>query len=167
MSTFFTADQHFGHDKIRALCGRPFETLEEMDEVLIRSWNSRVCPKDNVHILGDFARGNAGKWLSRLNGKKHLILGNHDDRRKASTQHFASVHEARMLPTGPGIWLSHYAHIVWPKSHYGAFHLFGHSHGKLKDNRLRGRQMDVGVDCHNFYPISYDEIAQRLLRIDF
>jgi calcineurin-like phosphoesterase family protein len=44
---------------------------------------------------------------------------------------------------------------VWAKSHYNSWQLFGHSHGKLEGV---GKQMDIGVDTHNFYPYSLDEI---------
>ncbi|MBQ9694048.1 MAG: metallophosphoesterase [Kiritimatiellae bacterium] len=76
---FFIADTHFGHDKIRAKRG--FATVEEMDECLIANWNLRVTPQDHIYIAGDLMYRNAchaRDYLSRLNGKKHLVIGNHD-----------------------------------------------------------------------------------------
>ncbi|MBP5230316.1 MAG: hydrolase, partial [Clostridia bacterium] len=50
---YFIADTHFGHKNILRICGRPFETIEEMNETLIRNWNERVRGSDTVYIVGD------------------------------------------------------------------------------------------------------------------
>ena len=78
---WFTSDTHFGHKNILIYesDARPFETLEEMHEVLIDRWNSVVRDGDTVYHLGDFAFGQ--QWVSiaeRLKGRKKLIMGNHD-----------------------------------------------------------------------------------------
>ena len=81
MATYFTADLHFGHANIIKHCDRPFSTVEEMDEHLIMAWNSRVRQHDRVYIIGDFMFRNKESptsYLSRMKGKKHLLLGNHD-----------------------------------------------------------------------------------------
>lgn len=57
------------------------------------------------------------------------------------------------------IVLLHYAMKVWNASHYGTWHLYGHTHGELPDDET-SLSFDVGVDCHNFYPISYDEVKE-------
>lgn len=81
---YFTSDLHFGHKNIIRFCNRPWETIEEMDEGLIKNWNSVVGENDLVFDLGDFAFASNGRWkeiLSRLNGRHYLILGNHDCQR--------------------------------------------------------------------------------------
>ena len=67
---FFTADTHFGHRNVIRFCDRPFETIEEMDETLIRNWNARVTGRDSVYILGDlfFRCEDPEAILSRLHG---------------------------------------------------------------------------------------------------
>ena len=77
---FFTADTHFGHANILKLCGRPFDTIEEMNEVMIGKWNDRVKGTDTVYIVGDmfFRCSDAETILKRLKGKKRLVIGNHD-----------------------------------------------------------------------------------------
>lgn len=79
--TWFTSDHHFGHKNILEYekDHRPFSTVEEMNEVLIERWNSVVNSKDVVYHLGDFAFGKRNVQIAeRLNGKKRLIMGNHD-----------------------------------------------------------------------------------------
>lgn len=78
---YFTSDLHLGHRNIIRLCNRPFATIEEMDETLIRNWNAKVTNGDTVYILGDLLFRNekpAEEYLKQLKGKKHPIIGNHD-----------------------------------------------------------------------------------------
>lgn len=168
--TYFTADPHLGHATIIELCGRPFADDDEQTEVITANWNAIVKPQDTVWVVGDFCMNNPQRFLKRLNGSTHLIKGNHDHRYadRAKTG-FVSVRDTKMLKLrGQEIWLSHYAHRVWPKMRYGAWHLFGHSHGGLKD--WKNRSIDVGVDARKHYfasrdpkalfaPWSFDELA--------
>lgn len=81
INTWFISDTHFGHKNIIEYEKeyRPFSTLDEMHEVMIERWNDVVKPKDTVYHLGDFAFGRRNiKIASRLNGRKRLIMGNHD-----------------------------------------------------------------------------------------
>lgn len=81
IETWFTSDSHFGHKNILEYepIARPFSTLEEMHEVLIERWNSVVASQDIVYHLGDFAFGRHNVAIgSKLNGRKKLVMGNHD-----------------------------------------------------------------------------------------
>ena len=83
INTFFTSDHHFGHQNILEYLlkkeSRPFSCLEEMHEVMIERWNSVVRCNDIVYHLGDFCFGRKNISIGgRLNGKKKLIMGNHD-----------------------------------------------------------------------------------------
>jgi hypothetical protein len=55
--------------------------------------------------------------------------------------------------------LSHYAFRVWNHSHHNSWNLYGHSHGLLPGN---SQQLDVGVDCWNYTPCSYEQVKERL-----
>lgn len=82
MKIFVTADTHFGHQNIIKYCNRPFMSTEEMDAALIKNWNETVSNKDLVIHLGDFALGSrdyTASIIKKLNGKKYLIMGNHDN----------------------------------------------------------------------------------------
>jgi metallophosphoesterase len=82
--TYFTSDLHFGHANIMKFHPnfRKFQNINDMDNTLIRLWNSRVNPCDEVYNLGDVSFHKdfeqTLKILKRLNGKHVLILGNHD-----------------------------------------------------------------------------------------
>lgn len=162
MKTWFTADTHFGHKRIIELCNRPFSSVEEMDEKMIANWNARVGEKDIVWHLGDFAFAHQDQYLPRLNGQfKYLLKGNHDHKNRVRDSgwslllpsYYETYVEEQFLV------LCHYGLRVWNKSHHGAIHLYGHSHGNLPGDSAC---CDVGVDCWDFKPVSLDEIKARL-----
>ena len=173
MRIFFTSDLHFNHENVIKHSARPFESLEHMSEHLISVWNARVANNDQVWCLGDFCltRGK-GKdaalvesLLSRLNGQKFLIPGNHDRDEVIKSRHWQAVYpmheiKVKLNPSdvhAQRIVLCHYALRTWNQMHRGAWMLHGHSHGNLTD--IGGKIMDVGVDCNNYCPISLEEIA--------
>lgn len=171
MQRFLTADLHFDHSNIIKFCDRPFLDVEEMNEKLISNYNSVVRPQDEAWILGDFgmlSSENAKKIFSKLNGKKNLILGNHDrDSRGNVLKHLRHLpwdrppsDYAEIKQNGHRIILTHYAGLTWSASHHGALQAFGHSHGQL--NPLPG-SIDVGVDNQNYYPISVDEFIKQAI----
>lgn len=175
MTTWFTSDLHLGHANIIKYSKRPFSSVEEMDQMLISNWNSVVGEKDSVYIVGDFAfykdQQKTLDTLQRLNGvEKHLIFGNHDRYLKSwvlekftSATPYKEIYVQDLeLPTQKQfIVLCHYAFRVFNKSHYGSWNLYGHSHGSLPDDP-RIRSLDVGVDCWNYTPASYEQIKERM-----
>ena len=165
---FFTADHHFGHDNIIKFCNRPFSDVREMNQVLIEKWNSKIKKNDTVYHLGDFGYGykeNIASILDQLNGKIHLIVGNHEKPALQNPNKFVwikdyyelKVKDADCKNGYQNIVLFHYAMRVWRSDFRGSWHLYGHSHGNLPD--LEDRLcFDIGVDCHDFYPLSYEEV---------
>lgn len=174
MSIFVTSDTHFWHNGI--LRHRPFETVEEMNETLVKNWNSVVGPDDTVYHLGDVVvwgkHPNDYDILDRLHGKIHLILGNHDrltalaDRSGVQAylngrKRYESVRELCTIKhKNQKVILCHYPMAEWDSSHHRSLQLHGHSHGNFIPPP-GALQMDVGVDCHNFHPILLDEIFQH------
>ena len=164
---WITADTHFSHAAIIKHTNRPFKTIQEMDEALISNWNMRVKKNDIVYHLGDFSWKPPEIYLNRLNGKVHLIRGNHEFRMsKKHFEGFEFIKDVYQLKyNGMKFWMSHYAHRTWPSKGYGSIHCFGHSHGALDDY---GLSTDVGVDCSErligrpYSPISIDEIAEHM-----
>lgn len=160
---WFTSDTHYGHNNILAYCNRPFADVVEHDNALMGNFNKLVKRNDIVYHLGDFCLGPpwlANKIYHSLNGRINLIVGNHD-RLKNYRGLFETVQNVHMLKLGKEMfWLSHYAHARWPHAHYGAYHLFGHSHGGFKG---LGKSMDVGVDTNKYAPYHIDDV-RRLLK---
>lgn len=156
MTYYFTADEHFGHSNIIEYCKRPFNSIEEMDNEIIKRHNEVVGVDDVVIHAGDFSlRTNTReveRYINRLNGNHIFIKGSHDYWMDDS------YHE-RWEGEIEGIYIvvSHYAMRVWARSHYNSWQLYGHSHGKLEGE---GKQMDIGVDTHNYYPYSFEEIKK-------
>lgn len=174
---WFTADTHFGHKNILKFCNRPFATIEEMDEALIERWNEKVAPDDDVYHLGDFALTSVAKTrdvLNRLNGNIHLIIGNHESSALQCADRFVWVKDYHELEVPDNdayggkrsIVLLHYAMRVWNASHHGSWHLYGHSHGTLPDD-VTSLSFDAGVDCHDYYPISYQRVKIIMSRKDW
>jgi calcineurin-like phosphoesterase family protein len=162
---FFTADTHFGHARALTMRKRPFASLEEMDEVLIARWNATVGEDDDVYHLGDFASfesEDVGAYRDRLNGRIHLILGNNDEPGAIARARFATVGELRELTIDEQrIFLCHYPMRDWPNAWRGAWHLFGHVHGRL-DREPPGLSLDVGVDSHGYAPVAFAAIARTM-----
>ena len=150
MTIWFTSDHHLGHKRIIELANRPFSSVEEMDEEMIRRWNARVARGDIVYHLGDFAFADHDPYLGRLKGQKFLAPGNHDHSNRVKRAKGWQGVEKLMhitLPDGTPVVLCHYAMRVWNRPHHGAIHLYGHSHGNLPGD---SQSCDVGVDCWDF-----------------
>lgn len=166
---FFTADTHFFHKNINNIMKRPFKDMDEMIETMIRLWNVTVPKDGTVFHLGDVSFGNTVNTVSvlgQLNGKIHLVSGNHDPGMSATVKdmfHSKQDYLELLVDEGGGtkqrISLMHYPMRVWNQSHYGAWQLHGHSHGSLPPI---GKQLDVGVDCCGYKPISYYDIKKYM-----
>jgi len=163
MSTWFTADSHFGHAGAIGRFRRPFGSVPEMNEVLVARWNEVVGPQDTVWHLGDFAYRATPEAVSallrRLNGCKNLITGNNDGPATLAAPEWASIGAyADIAVEGARLILCHYPFRTWDGMYKGAYDLHGHSHGQLAGLT---RQVDVGVDVWDFRPVSVDAIRAR------
>ena len=175
MNIYFTSDSHFGHSRIIGYTDRPFADVEEMNEKLIENWNSVVSPKDTIYHCGDFALSRpevAISIIARLNGRKHLIFGNHDKSLRKNKEFLSYWESAQDLLESKiedetakdnirRITLCHYAMRIWNKSHYGSYQLYGHSHGSLADDP-HSLSLDVGVDCWDYKPVDFHTIRERM-----
>jgi calcineurin-like phosphoesterase family protein len=136
---YFTADTHFYHSNIIGNCDRPFDSVEEMNKVLIQNWNSYVTNHDDIYILGDLAYKASGKDYFVLNYEKRKFI------------------------------LFHYPMFEWDGSYHKSIHLYGHVHNsgvrfpetREKLKLLGPRAINVGVDVNDFYPVSIKQILDR------
>lgn len=162
---YFTSDLHFGHK--RMLEFRPFDSVEAMDGALIERWNSRVTNGDRIYIIGDLSFHRADRTaeiIDQLNGQKHLVEGNHDKLLRKLADKFESYQPYKELRVGDQrLVLFHYALRTWNQAHFGAWHLYGHSHGNLADDP-NALSMDVGVDTNDLYPYSYWDVMDHMAK---
>lgn len=172
MSVFITSDIHFNHKNLMKYCpeSRPFSSVEEMDETIIRNWNKKVTVNDSVYILGDvsFAKPSATvNFLYRLNGKLFLVVGNHDTDKYLKEDTFIDRFEWVKLYNdeklfGKHIVMFHFPIASWHRKNYGAIHLHGHCHGT--PTNISGRIKDVGWDTNqNVYNL--EEIIEEMEKI--
>ena len=158
-NVWFTADEHYGHRNIIKYCDRPFNSLDEMDELLIANFNE-VVPEDGFIIhVGDFTLRNRKFALSivqRLNGIHFFIYGSHD-RWMTDEEKLRTLWEWNI--DGTHVVACHYAMRTWPGSHFGSIQVYGHSHGKLPPI---GNQYDVGVDNNDYRPISFKDLREKI-----
>lgn len=189
---FFTSDTHYNHKNIVSGCStwgergpdssihskqntRKFDTLEKHNEAIVAGINNIVGENDILYHLGDWSFGGyefIPKFRERIICKNiHLRYGNHDEHieknkiiaDKPSQDLFSSTnHIFWGNIASQEFYLSHYAHRVWPRSHKGTIHLYGHSHDTLEKHPY-GKSMDVGVDAAfrlfgEYRPFSWYEV---------
>lgn len=169
MNTYFISDTHFFHKNIIRLCNRPFKDIDEMNSILIRNWNNKVKKEDTIYILGDFGFANSNKLfniLQCLNGKKHLIIGNHDKDLLKSEQCkkcFESINSYKEISINNiKIILFHYPILDWNGMYRDSIHLYGHIHNSPLPYKINKNAYNVGVDNNNFEPISFEEILKKI-----
>lgn len=164
---YFTSDLHLGHENIIKMVNRPFANVEKMNETLIKNWNNTIKQSDTVYILGDLTMkmrvDDANKIISKLNGKKILIRGNHD--RLYNEELFQEICDYKELKYNKQTFiLSHYPFEEWNHYFRGAIHLHGHQHNHSDYNykmKLKGlKRYDVGVDANMYRPVSIEEVMR-------
>lgn len=181
MTVFVTSDIHLNHRNILKYCphrGGPEvtdELVSKMNETIISNWNSLITSDDEVYVIGDVAMGqiiHAPKLIRRLNGKKYLILGNHDKKLAKDINADPSLsdlfvwidkyHEMSYTHNGTKyfITMSHYPMHSWNQQHQGSIMLHGHLHGT--PHGIPGRIMDIGIDTNDLYPYLMDDVIHKM-----
>lgn len=188
MTTWFTADLHFGHRNIITYCDRPFSNVDHMNETLVGNWNETVADDDTVWVLGDVAMGRIEESLvlvDRLAGHKILIAGNHDrcwfghgERSEEWVQRYLDAGFERIVQGsthidigGTSVLACHFPYTGDSQAEeryvehrpvdQGEWLLHGHVHEQWADN---GRMINVGVDVRGQRPISEAALASILDR---
>lgn len=188
---YFSSDQHYFHSNVIKYCARPFASVEEMNEMMVKYWNDTVSPDDTVYCLGDFSMAfrPVETFTRRLNGTKYLVPGNHDfchsyhkksrnaDKRAEWTQKYVDngwivLPEQTTLEI-PGVATVNMCHHP--------YHLTDAFDDKYKNWRpvddgrwllcghvhekwkVVDKMINVGVDQWDFKPVSVDEISKIIL----
>jgi len=193
MTVFLTSDLHFGHANILTYCperGATFADVPAMNIGLIDRWNAAVTPRDTVYVLGDVAMGHRDetlRYVTLLNGTKHLIAGNHDNcwehaknpakwRDRYFDAGFVTIETEGFLDTPAGAVRLH--HFPYSGDHteedrYSQerpvddgtplFHGHVHDQWQFKRSALGTPQVNVGVDVWDFRPVSLSEVVASFL----
>ncbi|MBR4125122.1 MAG: metallophosphoesterase [Victivallales bacterium] len=171
---YFIADTHFFHANIISLCQRPFGSVEEMNETMIRNWNERVGEGDTVYVLGDlfFKCSDVGQLegvLERLKGKKHLVVGNHDDSwmdKINPRRYFLSVGLFQEVTASFGLLtLCHYPLLTW-RHDQKSYMIHGHIHNNRNADywpllQRRERVLNAGVEVNGYRPVTFEELLEN------
>ena len=181
-SVFLVSDTHFGHagvcrfmrnDGVTKL--RPWDNPEEMDEAMVKLWNERVRPKDKVYHLGDVViNRKVLSIMSRLNGDKVLIRGNHDIfKMEDYTKYFRDIRSYHVMN---GMILSHVPIHADSIARFGV-NIHGHTHSNrvmrprgvdvrtgqiLYSNEIDVRYHCVCVEQTDFAPILFEDVIKRI-----
>lgn len=174
---FYTADLHLGDLRVFNKCSRPFHNLKDMEEKIISNWNAKVGDEDTVYLLGDIAEDSYLKTIDvirNLNGKKHLIIGNHDlkmlDKFKEA-EIFISIDFMILIDDcGRKVCLCHYPVMDWMEFSRNGYHIYGHIHNKtglndpaypeIKEYYKNKLAFNAGVDVTGFAPVTLDEMIK-------
>lgn len=189
MNVWFSADLHLGHKRIIELCDRPFEDVESMNAGIVELFNTRVKPEDELWLLGDICMGPLAESLevlSRINGRKILVPGNHDrispayhhkgDRAAKVSRFAAQYHEvfdeliwkdpwSYNVGAGREVLLSHFPYVgdSHGEDRYADLRPVDRGvpliHGHVHGEwRERDHMLNVGVDVWDFLPVPLDFI---------
>ena len=175
MAIYLTSDTHFGHDREFLWGPRGFKSSAEHDEAIIANWNNVVGPEDDVYILGDLMLGDYEYGLSclrRLNGRLHIIWGNHDtDTRKQAYLELPNVVKNCGWSTvlryrKYHFYLSHFPTLTGNLEKESlkqcTLNLFGHTHSKDKFFEDRPYMYNISLDANDNTPVLLDDVIERM-----
>lgn len=164
---FFIADTHFGGENIRRYENRPFENATEMDEKLIENWNNIVSEEDTVYVLGDFSdyadKEMDKKILTRLNGKKILVMGNHDRHRTPQEWRELGFTECSPWPVlyNQYYMLSHEPLYINSNMPYANF--YGHVHANPSYKDACKQSVCLSVERIDYIPVEFEKLRVRMV----
>ena len=165
---FMTSDLHFCHDRAFIWEARGYANVNEMNEAQVRKWNEVVTDEDEVWVLGDLMLGDFEQgldYLKQLKGKIHVCLGNHDTSKREQAYRELGWDVqlcARMKYKKISFYLSHYptiTHNIDEKELWQVVvNLYGHTHQTTNFYHDDPWMYHVGVDSHDGYPVSMDQV---------
>ena len=153
-NTFLFSDPHFDHKNIIKYCHRPFKSVEQMNETILKNYNKMVRDDSLVYFLGDMAFGRGSRsasfWFKQLRGHIVYLRGSHDKRGFRETGihvgdlHFKLIHNPRYLHNWNG-WIIH-----------------GHTHDKSPFIDFQNMRINVSVDVTKFKPVRLSDIVKKI-----
>ena len=165
-NVFFTSDLHLGHTRMlgfrRDVHKDVFPTQDHLNQHMVDQWNSVVKSKrDLVWVLGDVAMQNMDdlSFLHQMNGKKKLIMGNHDTEKVSRyLKYFESVHA---VVKKYGFVMTHVP--VHPQELvYRTWKVNVHGHVHHEEKLLGHPYYCVNVDVRDFKPVSLNDLRKEI-----
>ena len=172
---YFTSDTHFFHKNILEYCPERknfASSVEEMNDILIQRWNSKVNHGDDVYFFGDFIFNKNPETIKAtfgaLKGNIYFIKGNHDDKQVTRNLSVPVMDSVMFNLDGVKIYLNHYPNSTKAYEKFN-FMLCGHVHDKwdqkrkfeiVNGNKCWTPMINVGVDVRDYEPISLDEVME-------
>ena len=164
---FITSDTHFGHTRIIQYENRPFNSINEMNKEMIKRWNAKVTNNDVVFHLGDFCFGNKemiSAIISELNGKKILVMGNHDRGHNVKYYLDCGFDEVYNYPIlYKEFFIFSHEPITYLKAPF--ISCYGHIHGSPNYPTFTKNSVCCCVERWNYTPINFNTILLNLERL--
>lgn len=188
----YTADTHFfdpnmvRFERVNDPTTQHFQSVEERDEGIVTRWNNIVTDDDDVYMIGDIVIANrlhAIEILSRLNGRKHIIMGNHDGsyiKSLTNGKNATRVVEVtegiqRIGDEGRDVIMCHYPLMAWERQHKGSYHIYGHLHATQEETLFQQagkrfaqaagmtefRAMNAGVMLNEYRPMTLGQLCMK------
>lgn len=170
---YMSSDLHFNHDRDFIWKERGFNSVDEMNETIIKNFNKVVTQEDDLYLLGDSMLGQDMKaglaLLRRLNGNKYLLIGNHDtDKRITAYKESGIFKDVQMnyrLKKGGRVYLlTHYPTLVSNDGFNNVINIHGHTHSLFSLSDIP-YCYNVNVDAWGCEPVSFDEIHKEGLKL--
>lgn len=159
---YVTSDLHFGHKNIIEYADRPFSSVTEMDDVMIKNWNNTIKKRHKVFVLGDFSfysKDVTKQIVSKLNGYKVLIMGNHDRARSVNWWQQVGFNEVIQFPI---IIDSRYVLSHEPLEIINLINIHGHVHNNSEYSDYSESHGIVCVERNNYTPIALNKLIQKI-----
>lgn len=167
---WFISDPHFDHTNIIKYCNRPFGSVEEMNEVILRNWRETVTPDDVVYFVGDMAFGRGSRnprwWVKQLCGKIIWVKGSHDHgiRPTSEIEGVERVALSEFVCCGGTEFMIVHDTFNAMANGWGGWIIHGHNHDNRLhiDNKFGHKNVNVSVEVIDYKPISLAEVIREI-----
>ena len=172
MAVWITSDLHYNHNKDFIYKPRGFNSVDEMNKAILKTWDRQVKENDVVYILGDLSLNlnseELKKFVESLKGEIHIILGNHDTITREQVyrecKNVVEVTIAKVLKyKGFTFYLSHYPILVSNIREQPRYCLCGHTHTKNPlEHWSLGNIIHIELDAWNNTLVSIDSVINLI-----
>lgn len=160
---YLIGDTHFNHENIILYENRPFRNVEHMNQEIIKRWNNKVKKTDTIFLLGDVGMGSKDKLkeiINQLNGKKILIMGNHDGK-SVSRWYDIGFNEVYKYPI---LYKDFFLFMHEPPTYFNEampyFFAYAHVHSTDMYKTITKNTACVSAERWNYTPVSIPTLVE-------